>query len=197
MKGSFYRTVLLMAFLLAAGSGAAYADVSNGLMITNIAFDSQYANEKSELSLQVIQVWVKEGDVGALDEFAPVTNAVVKVTLTKGGRQIEIDPSHVKDGNYKGTVIFPEPGKWDVRVNANLRDSLNHREEVMRTTLDVDGPRSEEEQAGKLDKASPSADNLSGKPAAPPAFVVIVGLLSAALVIGFGALWTRRKKREG
>ncbi|MBG9567113.1 FixH family protein [Brevibacillus agri] len=131
-----HKTVLgwiLFVFISLVASQSVFADVENGLFITGISYDQSFtANEVTSFKVEVVQVKVKEGNIGELENASPVTDAVVTAVFTKGSEKKEITLEHEKDGQYSGEIELPSPGEWSLTVKAER----NHSAQVQPNSAD-------------------------------------------------------------
>lgn len=139
---------LLVTILFFSFEKMALADVDSGLMITHFSPTVAYAGDKTVITVGVLEVKTKDGSRGALDEAHPANNALVNLTLKKEEQEINLTLEHVKDGEYKGIVTFPEQGKWAALITARYKEhygtddtSQGMDNDVLDAIIEVKEPR--------------------------------------------------------
>lgn len=171
--------ILFLAISFFIFSGTAFADIENGLLVTEILYGNEiHAKDKVPIRVGVVNVSVNEGtNGGGLSQAKPADEAVVKVTLIKGQQQIETSLASAGEGKYRGFVTFPEPGSW--KIVAVAEDKALH----------------EHKDADAHSHGEPGQNMLEAKVEVLPASQKIL-YIGASLVLASAVVWFLVRKRK-
>ncbi|NHN33282.1 hypothetical protein [Paenibacillus agricola] len=127
IKRNLFKVLFIAMIMISSFDNAAYADVSNGLMVSRISVGQPtvYAKKSFAVQAEVMEVKAKQKDGGDLDQASFFAEAKVTAYLTKDGREHKIMLQHEGNGKYKGFIILPDAGKWKTIVFADYQEGHN------------------------------------------------------------------------
>jgi hypothetical protein len=127
VKSNFFKVLLTAIITIFVFKSAAYADVSNGLMISrsSIGQPEVYVNKTFVVQAEVMEVKAKQKDGGDLDQASFFSEAKVTVFLTKDAQEHKVTLQNEGKGKYKGVISLPDAGKWSAIVFADYQDGHN------------------------------------------------------------------------